>query len=123
MSVAFKLSNIECDSISDCVSLDADYLKRNTFGEKALRDEIVGLFLAQLDGVTKTFGAPIDKTAWQFTSHTLKGAAAAVGACQIAALAEQWGRDMVPNTQVERDICKRWLENLVAEFKAAANRL
>jgi HPt (histidine-containing phosphotransfer) domain-containing protein len=122
MSVAFKLSS-DGDAINNVVALDGDYLNRNTFGDYSLRNEIIGLFLAQLDGSKKLFGTTIDQTSWQFTAHTLKGAAAAVGARQIIVLAEEWERTPVPNNQAKRDYCLFQLENCIAAFKAAANRL
>jgi HPt (histidine-containing phosphotransfer) domain-containing protein len=123
MSVAFKLSNIESESTYNCVSLDVGFLNRNTFGDKALRNEIIGLFLAQLDGVKKAVSLSIDQSTWHFTSHTLKGAAAAVGACQIVALADDWGKICVPENHVQREHCKQQLEICVSAFKSAVDQL
>jgi hypothetical protein len=83
-------------SSQDCVALDVAYLNRNTFGDLALRSEIIGLFRAQLDAVQKRLQLPMDDKSWTYLTHTLKGAAAAVGARQLAALADRWGRGPHP---------------------------
>jgi Hpt domain len=123
MSVAFKLSELLDDSPHECEILDVAFLNRNTFGDKMLRNEIVGLFLAQLDGVSKNLTTPLDATAWQFLTHTLKGAAAAVGARRIAALADVWSRMAVPQSQTLRAAYGQQLSSFAAEFKSVANQL
>jgi HPt (histidine-containing phosphotransfer) domain-containing protein len=123
MSVAFKLSNSEFDSLYDCVAIDTIFLNRNTFHDATLRTEIIGLFLAQLDGVQNSFHVPIDKNGWTFLTHTLKGAASAVGALQLAALADYWGKQPAPQTTEQRQIFARQLAALIADFKRMATQL
>jgi hypothetical protein len=86
-----KLQSEHQFSPQDCVALDVAYLDLNTFGDSALRREIIGLFRAQLDAVQKRLQLPMDEKSWTYLTHTLKGAAAAVGARQLAALADRWG--------------------------------
>jgi hypothetical protein len=123
MSVSLKLNNNSDESLYACDVLDVAFLNRNTFGDKMLRKEIVGLFLAQLDSVKKNLATPIDATAWQFLTHTLKGAAAAVGACRIAALADVWSAMGVPQSQALRAAYGLQLSSFVADFKSAVNQL
>jgi HPt (histidine-containing phosphotransfer) domain-containing protein len=123
MSVAYKLKKGHQNSPHDCVTLDVTFLDINTFGDKALRSEIIGLFLAQLDGAKRSLEAPMNETAWQFLSHTLKGAAAAVGARQIAALADAWDKCQAPSNSADREALADRLATLMADFKAAAERL
>lgn len=123
MSVAFKLSNSEFDSLYDCAAIDAIFLNRNTFNDAALRTEIVGLFLAQLDGVQNSFLVPVDKNGWTFLTHTLKGAASAVGALQLAALADVWSKQPTPQTTEQRQKLAQQLAALIADFKREAAQL
>jgi hypothetical protein len=104
----------------NCVALDVAYLNHTTFGDKALRSEIIGLFLSQLDGVQKNLMLPLDSKAWHYLTHTLKGAASAVGARQIVALAESWGPMSPPATQTARAQCENELCRALAAFRQAA---
>lgn len=69
---------------------DEVHFVRQTFGDPDLQNEIVGLFLAQVNEARQAFARPMTTTAWRFLTHTLKGAAASVGANRIAELAAQW---------------------------------
>jgi HPt (histidine-containing phosphotransfer) domain-containing protein len=123
MSLSHRLKKHHQESRHDCAALDIKFLDVNTFGDKALRSEIIGLFLAQLDSAKRSLVAPVDETAWQFLSHTLKGAAAAVGARQIAALADDWDACQAPSTAKERQEMADRLSALIADFKAASEQL
>jgi HPt (histidine-containing phosphotransfer) domain-containing protein len=103
--------------------LDLDYLNRATLGDKTLRTEVLGLFLAQVDAVQTQLSLPIDATGWTFLTHTLKGSAAAVGAKHIAALAKAWEGLPMPTTDRERDGLGRELAASIALFRQAAAKL
>ena len=73
-----------------CVPVDFEALSRNTFGDADLRVEILRLFADQLCVSRRSFAGQFTNTDWRFATHTLKGAAAAVGAQQFASLAHEW---------------------------------
>jgi HPt (histidine-containing phosphotransfer) domain-containing protein len=123
MAVAHRLNFETVNSSIDCVSLDVDFLNRNTFGDSALRSEILGLFLAQLDGVQRTLSTPVNDTSWQFVMHTLKGAAAAVGASSISTAADLWGKSSAPASAEQRRDVQQELTKLIAAFKLATQQL
>jgi hypothetical protein len=123
MSVAYRLNFETINSSKDCVSLDIDFLNRNTFGDSALRSEILGLFLAQLDGVQRTLSSPVNETSWEFVMHTLKGAAAAVGATGISTAADLWGKRPAPVSAEQRRDVQLELTKLIAAFKLATQQL
>lgn len=123
MSVAYKLNrNIE-NAPSECGALDVAFLNRNTFGDNTLRKEIIGLFLSQLDGVHRTLSAPVNQAAWQFLTHTLKGAAAAVGATAISRTADRWGKISAPVSAEERRSVQKHLGSLTSDFRQAISQL
>ena len=69
--------------------VDLKHLRRYTLGDKGLEREVMQLFLAQ---IPKTIGAlrdAVDEHEWRIAAHTIKGSARAIGAWQIARLAEQ----------------------------------
>lgn len=123
MSVAYKLNRERNTSPIDCGVLDVDFLNRNTFGDKTLRNEIIGLFLSQLDGVHRTLASPINSSAWQFLTHTLKGAAAAVGAISISTSADKWGKSPVPMSAEQRREIQLQMGQLISDFKVATKQL
>jgi hypothetical protein len=123
MSVAYKLNHEVVNTSFDCIALDVDFLNRNTFGDRALRGEIVGLFLAQLDGVQRSLTSPVNQLAWQFLTHTLKGAASAVGAIGIATTADRWGKSPAPTSSEQRNIVQMQLRQLILDFKQATQKL
>ena len=120
MSTARKLDHADIIAQSNPDVLDGEFLNRNTFGDVKLRTEIVGLFNTQLDGVAKNLMLPMDKNAWHYLTHTLKGAAAAVGAREIMALADHWGRVRPPVTLADRQAYAYELRNCVVAFNKAA---
>jgi HPt (histidine-containing phosphotransfer) domain-containing protein len=104
----------------DCVVLDVPFLNLNTYGDLALRAEILNLFLSQLDAVENRLQMPMDAKSWGFLTHTLKGAAAAVGARQLAALADNWGQRPHPASGGDRQALGAELKDALVAFKRAA---
>ena len=117
-----KLQGEAVDSSQNCVALDVSYLNQTTFGDIALRSEIIGLFRAQVKAVRTQLLLPVDQKAWIYLTHTLKGAAAAVGAQQLAALADTWGRRAAPKTQSARIDCETQLTLAMAHFNRIADQ-
>ncbi len=109
-------------SPQNCIVLDVAYLNHTTFGDIALRTEIIGLFRAQVKAVRTQLLLPVDHKAWTYLTHTLKGAAAAVGAGQLAALADVWSRNTPPKTQSTRIDCETQLTLAMAHFNRIADQ-
>lgn len=93
-------------------SFDRAHFDRQTFGDRNLQREIIGLFLAQVADSRNTLIEPMTTSAWRYLTHTLKGAASAVGAVEFAKLAGDWELSGSP-----RDATARM--NLVAAFDVA----
>ncbi len=68
-------------------AFDRAVLVQQTMSDTALAGEILGLFLAQVTRLEAVEWAGLEMA---FEMHTLKGAAAVVGALEIEALAEGW---------------------------------
>jgi Hpt domain len=118
-----KLRDETHDSPQNCNALDVAYLNQTTFGDLALRTEILGLFRAQVKAVRTQLLLPVDQKAWVYLTHTLKGAAAAVGAKQLAALADSWGSNAPPENQTTRLSCEAQLSLAMARFNRIADQL
>ena len=86
----------------DCRPLDAERLDQNTFYDRVLRDEILKLFVSQLDISRSAILNPETNEDWRFSTHTLKGAAAAVGAQQFVALSCLWEKQVLPISGEDR---------------------
>ncbi len=83
-------------------ALDLQHLNTNTFGDLLLRAEILALFSSQIDQSRVsmlTAASPLD---WRFLTHTLKGAASAVGAIAFAELAARWEKQGLPEQGDDR---------------------
>jgi HPt (histidine-containing phosphotransfer) domain-containing protein len=72
----------EIDEVFDRV-----HLGRYTMNDEALEREILGLFLAQLKTTVEMIGKAETAAEWKLWTHTLKGAAAAVGARHLQQVA------------------------------------
>jgi HPt (histidine-containing phosphotransfer) domain-containing protein len=118
-----KLSEKTRSASKDCISLDLPFLNENTFGDKVLRDEIISLFRAQLQTVDEALRGPLDQKGWRYMTHTLKGAASAVGARQITALAAKWEQEPVPATSRRVSVCRLNFADAVFEFETALTDL
>lgn len=111
------------NSAQNCVALDVDFLNRNTFGDIALRTEIINLFRAQLDAVRTQLLLPVDLKNWTYLTHTLRGAAAAVGAAQLVDLADAWTARPAPTGQSARLNCEFQLKLALVHFNRAVDTL
>ncbi len=99
---------------------DEDHFARQTFGDRGLQQEIIQLFIAQVEDARKALGAPMTTTAWRFMTHTLKGAAGAVGAVRLAELAAAWELSGSPKDAAARQTIVNQFEAETAHFIAAA---
>jgi HPt (histidine-containing phosphotransfer) domain-containing protein len=80
--------NCSADSTNDG-AIDLEHLGRYTAGDDALRDELLGLFADQLACQLEMLSGHCIGDNWVIATHTLKGAARAVGAFAIAETAER----------------------------------
>jgi HPt (histidine-containing phosphotransfer) domain-containing protein len=80
----------------DGLVFDTEHFSRQTFGDAGLQAEILQLFLVQIADNRKVLASPMTSTSWRFLTHTLKGAASAVGALRLAELSGQWETAGVP---------------------------
>lgn len=101
---------------------DRVHFGHQTFGDDGLQRELIGLFLAQAEEAVHTMAAPVSATAWRFLTHTLKGAALAIGAARIAARADAWERAPAPDAN-RRNALRALLLAELAEFRTSAQDL
>jgi HPt (histidine-containing phosphotransfer) domain-containing protein len=66
--------------------IDAEHLGRMTFGDAALRREVLAMFLKQTGELLGRLAA--HSSEGEALAHTLKGSARAIGAFRVAACAE-----------------------------------
>jgi HPt (histidine-containing phosphotransfer) domain-containing protein len=73
--------------------IDHAHLGRYTMGNRALEVEVLQLFAGQAPETLAMLAAAVTDRDWHIAAHTLKGSARAVGAWEIATLAETAERD------------------------------
>jgi HPt (histidine-containing phosphotransfer) domain-containing protein len=111
------------NSISNCVSLDKDYLDRVTFGDLPLRDELINLFLSQVASTILKLPLLRKPDDWRFSAHSLRGAAAAIGANEIAALCTHWEEAGPPRLVAGKQDCVEALQAAEIRFRDALTTL
>jgi HPt (histidine-containing phosphotransfer) domain-containing protein len=72
----------------DSTVFDRSFLGQYTAGDAALEAELIGLFLGQLPQILVQVSGAKSAADWKFAFHSLRGAAAAIGARELTALAE-----------------------------------
>jgi HPt (histidine-containing phosphotransfer) domain-containing protein len=98
---------------------DREHFNNQTFGDPGLQREIIGLFLKQLDDAAASLSEPMTVAAWRYLAHTLKGAAAAVGAVSLAKLAAAWELEGVPREPDGRIACHALFVQEYSVFRLA----
>jgi HPt (histidine-containing phosphotransfer) domain-containing protein len=83
--------------------IDVEHLGRYTLGDKALEKEILGLFLTQMPDLLTSLRNAQSGREWKMAAHSLKGAARAIGAWQMASAAEEAER--IDFASGQRDAC------------------
>ena len=63
--------------------IDLDHLDRYVAGDRALRDEILGIFETQAEMWTRMLDPAAEDKAWRDAAHALKGASRGVGAWEV----------------------------------------
>lgn len=69
-------------------AIDIGHLERYVFGDRALLDEILTIYIDQALMLLAQLDASADDETWHSTAHTLKGASRGVGAWAVGDLAE-----------------------------------
>lgn len=110
-------------TISDCVAIDKIYLDRVTFGDIPLRDELINLFLAQVASMILKLPLLRRPDDWRFNAHSLRGAASAIGAQEIAALCTHWEEAGMPRLVATRQNCVVLLQAAEIRFRDALKTL
>jgi HPt (histidine-containing phosphotransfer) domain-containing protein len=105
------------------VALDVKHLDQSTFGDAALRSEIIKLFTMQLEQSRARIVEAASAQDWRFVMHTLKGAAAAVGAVEVAKLANNWEANGFPPDQSAKHLVLMRYDLAQMAFVAAAQRI
>lgn len=67
-------------------SIDLKHLDQYVGGDRALRDEILGIFEEQAEMWVRTLDPRADDRAWKDAAHALKGASRGVGAWTVGDL-------------------------------------
>jgi HPt (histidine-containing phosphotransfer) domain-containing protein len=75
-------------AMPDPAVFDCRLLDQYTAGDEKLEAELIGLFLGQLPQILLGISSARSAADWKFAFHTLKGAAASIGARELAGLAE-----------------------------------
>lgn len=98
--------------------VDLAHLARQTGGDRALEQEVLGMFVQQLS-VTQERFAKADEAGRRILAHTLKGSASNIGAFAVARCAGAIEKDPSDETLLARLLV---LTNEVRDFIAAINR-
>ena len=69
--------------------IDMQLLGRNTFDDRALRDEVLRLFHQQSQELIARLQQDLPSQEWRALAHKLKGSALGIGAGQLARLAAE----------------------------------
>jgi HPt (histidine-containing phosphotransfer) domain-containing protein len=85
----FDLGNPDNRAGASELPLDFAHLRRYTLGDKALEEEVLRLFLAQLPETIASLRSAASERDWKIAAHTIKGSSRAVGAWRIASLAQE----------------------------------
>lgn len=102
---------------------DRPHLDRNTMQNQKLAAEVLGLFLVQLPAMLEALEAADEAAAWRFATHTLKGAAASIGAPRLCALAAELESGGFPSDRNVRLLRIQAVKAAAAEFRQAAAAL
>jgi HPt (histidine-containing phosphotransfer) domain-containing protein len=105
--------------------LDLAHLRRFTMGDPKLELEILGLFADQLPITIDALKSASSEKEWTMAAHTLKGSARAVGAWQLASIAETAERlkllsdttacgQMISRLEQSAGIARRYIASLGA---------
>lgn len=96
--------------------VDLTHLGRYTLGNVELEREVLALFSEQALATLDTLRKATSPRAWREAAHTLKGAALAVGAWQVATCGQQ--AEVAEFSASSRDAILPRLEQAIAEARS-----
>lgn len=99
--------------------IDRQHLAKYTYGDSALEAEILQLFVTQVEGLVEQLASARETEQWSFVTHTLKGSARAVGAWQIAEMAQRLEAAGPPVSSARPEMVGRLRELVAATVRAA----
>ncbi len=106
-------------------AIDLDHLEKYVAGDRALRDEVLGIFEQQAEMWTRMLDPRAPDDSWKDAAHALKGAARGVGAWEVGDLCEQAealiGEDRL--VKVRRSVLLDDLKDAVASAVEAVRRV
>lgn len=114
------MANAKPRRAADSAVFDRLGLEHNTMHDQRLAAEVLGLFLAQLPATITLLDEASTAADWKFAAHTLKGAAAAVGAQKLHNLACCLEGLVFPGDAGVRLLRLQGLKAAAAEFRDAA---
>lgn len=120
MAVSLRENFTAQPLLVDADIFDIEHFERQTFGDANLQREIMQLFMAQVEDTLKALATPMTSTSWRFLTHTLKGAAAAVGAIRLADIAGQWELQGTPKDGAARKAIMDLFNVETAKLEAVA---
>lgn len=103
------------------VPVDLAHLGRYTLGNAELEREVLALFSEQAAATLEALRRASSPKAWREAAHTLKGAALAVGAWQVAKCGQQ--AEVAEYNCAAREAILTRLEQAIGEAKAFIARL
>lgn len=83
--------------------IELDVLDRNTFGDRRLRDEVLGLFHQQSRELMTRLEETSSASDWTICAHKLKGSALGIGAQDVAQLAAKVEQEPFRDRSPSRD--------------------
>lgn len=87
----FQHNEVALDAAARLVVFDRERFLTSTMNDYNLQREVLNLFLDQLAHIRAVINLkPQSSSERKFMAHTLRGAAAAVGASEIESLAKSW---------------------------------
>ena len=98
---------------------DRAHLRHYTMNIAELEAEIVGLFLSQLPITLKMLDDAEVQADWKLAAHTLKGAAASIGAPRIHALAVKAEAWAIGDDAAHRKLLLAEIAEAAGEFRRA----
>lgn len=75
--------------VAERPAIDLCHLRRFTLGDRLLEEEVLDLFEQQASDVVASLASATDRRDWAMAAHTIKGSARAVGAFEVATIAER----------------------------------
>lgn len=103
-------------------AIDTEHLSRQTGGDHELERELLTLFVQQCAAHLRTIHGSADRQARMDAAHTLKGAALAVGAWQVAEAADRIELSLAAPGQSLTDSAMDALALAAAEARAVVAR-